>query len=123
MKLGQLSPYTCPECHGVLLQLKEGKRIRFRCHTGHAYSLNSLLVEVTQSIESALWNTLRGIEESEMLMSHIAEHLREANDGEMAELFVQKSEEASKRAELVRQAVMSNETLSQEKLTNDTKKP
>ncbi len=123
MKLGQLSPYTCPECHGVLLQLKEGKRIRFRCHTGHAYSLNSLLVEVTQSIESALWNTLRGIEESEMLMNHIAEHLREANDGEMAELFVQKSEEASKRAELVRQAVMSNETLSQAKLTNDTKKP
>ena len=123
MKLGQLSPYSCPECHGVLLQLKEGKRIRFRCHTGHAYSLNSLLVEVTQSIESALWNTLRGIEESEMLMNHIAEHLREANDSEMAELFLQKSEEASKRAELVRQAVMSNETLSQEKLSNDTKKP
>lgn len=34
--LGKPSSYACPECHGVLLQLKEVDRIRFRCHTGHA---------------------------------------------------------------------------------------
>ena len=119
MKLGQLSPYTCPECHGVLLLLKEGNIIRFRCHTGHAYSLNSLLAELTESIESSLWSTLRGIEESQLLMNHIADHLHEANNGEMAELFLQKSKEAKKRAELVKQAVMSNETLSEEKLSSE----
>ncbi|MEP0747337.1 MULTISPECIES: chemotaxis protein CheB [unclassified Coleofasciculus] len=118
MKLGKLSPYTCPECHGMLLQLKEGNIIRFRCHTGHAYSLNSLLVEVTESIEASLWKTLRGIEESEMLMSHMAKHLGETNDSEMAERFLQKSEQANRRASLVRQAVMSHETLSQEKIIN-----
>lgn len=118
MKLGKLSPYTCPECHGMLLQLKEGNRIRFRCHTGHAYSLNSLLVEVTESIEASLWNTLRGIEESEMLMSHMAKHLSETNDSQMAERFLQKSEEANRRAILVRQALMSHETLSQERVTS-----
>lgn len=118
MKLGKPSPYTCPECHGVLLQLKEGNRIRFRCHTGHAYSPNSLLAEVTESIETSLWKTLRGIEESEMLMNHMAKHLSETNDSEMAERFLQKSEEANRRASLVRQALMSHETLSQEKLIN-----
>ncbi len=123
MKLGQLSPYTCPECHGVLLLLKEGNLIRFRCHTGHAYSLNSLLAELTESIESALWNTLRGIEESQLLMNHLAEHLHEANNGEMGELFLQKSQEAKKRADLVRQAVMTNETLSEEKLSSEIKGP
>jgi two-component system chemotaxis response regulator CheB len=121
MKIGQLSPYTCPECHGVLLQLNEGNIIRFRCHTGHAYSLNALLTEVTESIETSLWKTLRGIEESELLMNHIAEHLHKANDGEMAELFLQKSQETRKRAELVRQAVMSNEALSEEKLSSKIK--
>ncbi len=121
MKLGKLSPYTCPECHGMLLQLKEGNLIRFRCHTGHAYSLNSLLAEVTECIEASLWSTLRGIEESEMLMSHMAEHLREANDGEMAERFLQKAEEAHRRSDLVRQAVMSHETLSQDKVSNPAK--
>lgn len=123
MKLGKLSPYTCPECHGVLLQLKEGNRIRFRCHTGHAYSLNSLLAEVTESIETSLWSTLRGIEESEMLISHMAEHLCEANDSEMAERFLQKAKEVRLRADLVRQAVMSHETLSQDKLSNPASEP
>lgn len=78
-------------------------------------------MEVTESIESALWNTLRGIEESQLLMNHIAEHLHAANDGEMAELFMQKSQEAKKRAQLVRQAVMSNEILSEEKLSSEIK--
>ncbi|MBD2054490.1 chemotaxis protein CheB [Oculatella sp. FACHB-28] len=119
MKLGQLSPYTCPECHGVLLQLKDGGLVRFRCHTGHAYSLNALLTEVTESIEASLWSTLRGIEESELLMNYLAEHLYEANDSGPAELLRQKLQEASKRAELVRQAIRSNETLSEEKLTSD----
>lgn len=123
MKLGKLSPYTCPECHGILLQLKEGNLIRFRCHTGHAYSLNSLLAEVTEAIETSLWNTLRGIEESEMLMNHMAEHMCKANDGEMAERFLQKAEEANRRAVLVRQAVMSHEALSQDKLSNLAKEP
>ncbi len=119
MKLGKPSVYTCPECHGTLLRLKEGNLIRFRCHTGHAYSLDSLLVEVTKGIEDALWNTLRAIEESELLMRHMAGHLRETNDSETEALFLQKAEEAKRRAELVRQAVMSHETLSREKVSGD----
>ncbi len=117
MKLGELSPYTCPECHGVLLKLKEGKLVRFRCHTGHAFSLNSLLAEVTKYIEDTLWSTLRAIEESELLMNHMADHLRQTNDSDAAELFLQKAEEARSRADLVKQALMSHETLSAEKLS------
>lgn len=117
MKLGQLSPYTCPECHGVLLQMQEGNLIRFRCHTGHAYSLNALLVDVTESIETSLWKTLRGIEESQLLMQHMIEHLEKNN--EVGELFKQKAEQAKMQAELVRQAIMSSETLSREKLCKE----
>lgn len=116
MKLGDLSPFTCPECHGVLLRLKENNLIRFRCHTGHAYSLDSLLAEVTQSIEETLWNGIRTIEESEMLMIHTAEHLRELKEFEAADLLLQKAEAARRRARLVRQAVMSNEIVSQDNL-------
>lgn len=53
-----------------------------------------------------------------MLMSHMAKHLGETNDSEMAERFLQKSQQANMRASLVRQAVMSHETLSQEKIIN-----
>ncbi|MEP6924138.1 MAG: hypothetical protein ABI954_06715 [Pyrinomonadaceae bacterium] len=43
MKLGELMPYTCPEYHGVLSALKDGERVRFRCHTRHAFSADALL--------------------------------------------------------------------------------
>jgi two-component system chemotaxis response regulator CheB len=121
MKLGDFSPYTCPECHGVLMQLKEGSLLRFRCHTGHAYSLNSLLAEVTQSIEESLWDGIRTIEASEMLMLHTAKHLREMNEHEAADLLLQKAEDAKRRANLVRQAVMSNEILSQDNINQEVK--
>lgn len=119
MELGELSPYTCPECHGILLQLREGDSIRFRCYTGHAYSLDALLAEVTESIEQSLWDSIRAIEASKMLMTHTAEHLREMNEHETADLLLKKVEDAKRRANLVRQAVMSNEVLSQELLDDE----
>ena len=56
LQLGEPSNYTCPECHGVLLQMKEGTMFRFRCHTGHAYSMESLLTDITEKMDDALWN-------------------------------------------------------------------
>ena len=58
-QLGAASTYACPECHGVLLQVEEGGRVRFRCHTGHAYSAESLLAAINERMEDALWNTVR----------------------------------------------------------------
>src|ERR1043166_4920194 len=46
LQLGEPSNYACPECHGVLLELKEGSLWRFRCHTGHASSIQSLLADI-----------------------------------------------------------------------------
>lgn len=116
MELGELTSYTCPECHGALASIKDGKLIRFRCHTGHAYSLNTLLVDVTKSIDSTLWDALRTIEESELLMSHLAGHLREQGQDGAAETVLQKAREARERAKIVRKLVLNHEILSQEKM-------
>lgn len=109
LKLGEPSIYTCPECHGVLLQLHEEKRIRFRCHTGHAYSVDSLLAEISEKVEDSLWNAIRTVEESVLLLRHMAEHLGESENGHTVEKFMARAEEAQRRAELVRQAVLSEE--------------
>jgi two-component system chemotaxis response regulator CheB len=107
LKLGEPSNYACPECHGVLLQLKEEKRIRFRCHTGHAYSVESLLAEITEGVEDSLWNAIRSVEESVLLLRHVAEHLTGSEeDGHTAEEFLARAQEAERRANLVRQAAM-----------------
>jgi two-component system chemotaxis response regulator CheB len=118
-KLGVPSVFTCPDCHGTLLQLREDGRFRFRCHTGHAFSADSLLAELTESVETSLWTTIRSIDESVMLMRHIAGHVKEAGSVAASERFLEKAKEAERRSDLVRRAVFEHEKLSQEKVTEE----
>jgi two-component system chemotaxis response regulator CheB len=53
--LGQPSFYTCPECHGSMVAIQEGSIKRFRCHTGHGFTAESLLEEALPRIENSLW--------------------------------------------------------------------
>ena len=62
LKWGSPSVYTCPECHGVLLQRIEEHSVRYRCHTGHAYSADSLLAEFSIKTEETLWSAIRALE-------------------------------------------------------------
>lgn len=114
MGLGAPSAFTCPDCHGTLLQWKEGSLVRFRCHTGHAFSLNALLTGVTKSVEDSLWNALRVVEESELLLRHIAQHLRDDGQIEAAQMLQEKERDAKTRGDLIRQAVLSNQILTEE---------
>jgi two-component system chemotaxis response regulator CheB len=118
-KLGAPSVFTCPDCHGTLLQLKEDGRFRFRCHTGHAFSADSLLAELTESVEKSLWTTIRSIDESVMLMRHIAGHVKEAGGASVSERFLEKAKEAERRSDLVRGAVFEHEKLSEDKVTEE----
>lgn len=43
LELGEVVPITCPGCHGALVQIQEGSLLRFRCHTGHAFTADGLL--------------------------------------------------------------------------------
>jgi two-component system chemotaxis response regulator CheB len=118
MSLGPTTPYSCPECHGVLVRVPEGRIPRFRCHTGHAYVLDSLLASTSESVEKALWSALRAVEETVLLLRDASRRETEngARDGKsvLASRFEQKACEAEARAELIRQALMRHESLSLE---------
>lgn len=112
MKFGELTPFTCPDCHGVLSKYRDGSRARFRCYTGHAFSSDALLLSVTENIEESLWNAIRGIEESIMLLNHVGDHFAEVNEGKLAAVYFKKAKESERRAHLVRQVVVRHEQLS-----------
>ncbi|HVF68704.1 MAG TPA: chemotaxis protein CheB [Pyrinomonadaceae bacterium] len=115
MTWGAPSVYACPECHGVLLQLKEGDNARFRCHTGHAYSVDSLLSEFTEKTEASMWSAIRAIEECVLFMRDLAKHFGDRHNGTDAEELLKRADESQQRANLVRQAVMNHDNLSREK--------
>jgi two-component system chemotaxis response regulator CheB len=113
LKLGEPSNYACPECHGVLLQIREGDRVRFRCHTGHAYSTESLVAEMAEKIEGAVWNAIRALEENVVLLQQLAVSARECGDYALAENFLDRADEAQARADAVRGALPRTRTASE----------
>jgi len=108
LKWGEPSLYACPECHGVLLQLAERSHVRFRCHTGHAYSAESLMAEMSEKTEESLWSAIRSIEEHVILMRRLAEHHAGHAQGDDAEALLSKAGDLQQGADLVRQVVMSH---------------
>jgi two-component system chemotaxis response regulator CheB len=97
------SPFACPECHGVLLKLKEAGRTRFRCHTGHAYSLDSLVAEMDDAIEGAMWNAVRVLHEGAMLVSHMLQHLDGSQDEPARAALAERARDLHRRADTVRE--------------------
>jgi two-component system chemotaxis response regulator CheB len=110
-QLGEPSRFACPECHGVLLQLQEGTRTRFRCHTGHAYSVASLLAAIADGIEDSLWIAIRSLEEGQLLMARMAEHLSTHDDPTEAARLVERAEEAKRQSDVIRNLVIAREPL------------
>jgi two-component system chemotaxis response regulator CheB len=104
LQLGHPSIYACPECHGVLLEMKDSSPRRFRCHTGHGYTVESLASEMDEVIEESLWNAIRALEERALLMRRTGEHMRSVDEGS-DEPYVTRAEDAERRAELVRRAL------------------
>jgi two-component system chemotaxis response regulator CheB len=66
--LGTLVPFNCPGCGGVLWQVAKSGELRYRCHTGHAYTAQTLLAEQTARMEETLWVALRMFEENRNLL-------------------------------------------------------
>jgi two-component system chemotaxis response regulator CheB len=116
MDLGKPSLFAGPECHGVLIEIEEGGRFRFRCHTGHAYSAESLLAAFTESTEDTLWNAIRSIEETALLMQRLAGHLEKHQHTEAAAALSRKAEATRKGGNLVRQALIQEGVFSAESL-------
>jgi two-component system, chemotaxis family, protein-glutamate methylesterase/glutaminase len=109
MRMGEISPNTCPECHGVLVKIREGKIIRFRCHTGHAFSLGTLLADVNDSIDASLWNAIRAIEERALVLREMEEIARSENRTAAAKLLAKQAEEAEQRAQRIRDLVVAED--------------
>jgi len=70
--VGDQVPFNCPGCGGVLWEVEEGDGLRYRCHTGHAFTAPVLLAEQSAKIEETLWIALRMFEERRNLLMKMA---------------------------------------------------
>ena len=72
---GTPSVFACPECHGILWEVRDGKLVQFRCRVGHTYGAESLAIELSGASEAALWAAMRALEEKSAMQRRIADGL------------------------------------------------
>lgn len=75
--IGSQAGVSCPECHGPMWKIKDGKLQRYRCHVGHAYTAQTMAEGQIEAQEAHLWQALRLMKER---ISLIGEMRRQAED-------------------------------------------
>jgi two-component system chemotaxis response regulator CheB len=121
MDWGQMATFTCPECHGALVRLTEGTWLRFRCHTGHAFTPSTLLAGITESVEQSLWQAMRAVEEQAMLLDQLAKHLRDTGQSARAAQFASRAQQARDRARGIRDSLPEHEQRSEDSAPADAR--
>jgi two-component system, chemotaxis family, protein-glutamate methylesterase/glutaminase len=104
-QLGPASTYTCPECHGAMVEITQHPVRRYRCHTGHAFSEQSLLAYLDEQIDGYLWNTLRTVDERVMLLHRMEQEFRTKQAPEQVNGLRAEIERANSLREQLRRAL------------------
>jgi two-component system chemotaxis response regulator CheB len=107
---GLAAELVCPSCQGKLTQAQLGGFRLFRCHVGHAFSLESIAAEQAESVERALWAAVRALEESAALSGRLAL----TSHGELRQRFAEKKDSQGQQADLIRRILTHGGRLSPE---------
>ena len=97
--IGTRSQLVCPECRGVLWELSDARPRRFRCHTGHAFTLRSLEACHAVGTDQAVWSALRALQEREALLRLLAEDSRDHGDLADAERLEEEARHVAQHTE------------------------
>jgi two-component system, chemotaxis family, protein-glutamate methylesterase/glutaminase len=97
-----ISPITCPECHGSMQEIVDGQLVRYRCHTGHAFTLETLGAIQGEAWERALYGAYRAQHERAMLVGRMADQARRQGNARSSEQLQQRAQSYADGAELLR---------------------
>jgi two-component system, chemotaxis family, protein-glutamate methylesterase/glutaminase len=111
MKVGTPSVFSCPECGGVLWEIRDEDLVRFRCRVGHAFSIESMMAAQSEGVEEALWAALKTLEESVSLSRRLQVQARERGQDWLAGRFKERLQDAEQRAEVIRLVLFKDKTL------------
>jgi two-component system chemotaxis response regulator CheB len=93
---------VCPLCDGALTETDTGGFQLFRCHVGHAFSTESMLLEQEEQTERALWAAVRALDES----SSLARRVAEKSTGNLQERFEERARTQAAQADVIRSLLL-----------------
>lgn len=91
--LGEKVALSCASCGGPLWKINDTDIERYRCHVGHSFSQESLLLAQNENLEETLWVCLRTLEEKKVLMLNMADNFRNKGSEQIARSYADKIKE------------------------------
>lgn len=104
-EIAEPTALTCPDCQGVLSEVRDQQPLRYRCQIGHASTAQ--VVEARRGdVDDALRVALRVMEERVTLVTRMAKDARDAGRTAVAELYEQRAAEFTRYARVLREAAV-----------------
>lgn len=107
------SPLSCPDCHGVLSEVRGSRPLRYRCQIGHAYIVESLAAH-SQHVDEAIRVAMRVLEERVTLVERMAQDARDTGRSAVADLYAARASEYREYAQTLRDAAVTSLRLGRE---------
>jgi two-component system chemotaxis response regulator CheB len=104
-QIGKPSSLTCPECSGALWEVGHAP-IRYRCHTGHAFTAKVLETLQRDAVEDAIWGAVRALHEQQRLFSKLSEKERQSGQMERAAEYEAKATQAREHSQTLREVLV-----------------
>jgi two-component system chemotaxis response regulator CheB len=104
-EVGERSALTCPDCGGALWRIRDDHPLRYRCHTGHAYTGLSLEEGIASRSEVAVWSAIRAVHERVIFAKERQRWAERAGNWDQIDIEQARIDEAERLAELLRDAM------------------
>jgi two-component system chemotaxis response regulator CheB len=106
--IGTQTPYTCPDCGGVLYQRDQDAITRFKCFTGHSFSMRDLLLKQGEEVEDSLWFAIRSLEQRRTLLESLSAKYTKTGNTRTAAEYQKRKEEIEQHINNLKNVLMAN---------------
>jgi len=97
------SIFACPDCGGGLWEMQDDVIKRYRCHIGHAYTENDLVLKQAQTAGTTLWVALRMMEERKHLLQKMSQDYKKKGYKSLASANVEKQDEMGRHIDKLKE--------------------
>ncbi|MBA2466344.1 MAG: chemotaxis protein CheB [Sphingomonas sp.] len=104
-RIADPSALTCPDCSGVLSEIRGQRPLRYRCQIGHTYTAEVLASHLDE-VDEAVRVAMRVMEERVTLVDRMAQDARDTGRSAIAELYDSRSVEYRRYAATLRDAAV-----------------
>jgi two-component system, chemotaxis family, protein-glutamate methylesterase/glutaminase len=104
-QMGRLSPYTCPDCGGVLFLHEQDAITKLKCHIGHSYSIRDWLIKGVEEVEKSMWVAIRSLEQRKTMLQSLAEKYHKTGNNRTAKEYEDRSAELDSHIDTLKKVI------------------